>query len=145
MSRRKNTEPLKIARQAAVEYIDNKKFVETMESLRPSILSRLGISTEGYLPFAYELPDRRMPVKDGKLIQEYLDRRRKKEALEITINERLFGRQRSIASAVFIDGMKNREAAVHCDTSLSTVNRTRKNAYKELADELVTQGILSEW
>ena len=62
-----------IARRVAAEYAANRKFVKTMESVRPSILSRLGINTEGYLSFEYELPDRRIPKKDRSIVESGAD------------------------------------------------------------------------
>ena len=135
---------IRTAKRVAAEYSKNRKFVRTMETVRPSILLRLGINTEGYLPFAYELPNRRLPEKDRRIVEEYLDRRRKKEAVEITVEERVGEGQKEIIRSVFIDGMKNAEASRTYDVSVSTVNRMRKNAYEELVCELILAGICCE-
>ena len=137
-------ESLRTARRVASEYIENRRFVKTMESARPSILSRLGINTDGYLSFQYELPARRIPQRDRGIVEEYLDRRRKKEAVEITIAERIEEEQQGMMKAVFIDGMSNENAASEFGVSLSTVNRARKKFYEELVCELVWQGICIE-
>lgn len=141
---KKSTEHLQIAKRVAAEYAANKKFVKTMETVRPSILSRLGIDTDGYLSFQYELPDRRIPKRDRSIVEEYLDRRRKKEAVEITIAERIDEGQREVMNAVFIDGMSNDEAASDFGVSVSTVIRMRRKVYRELVCELVWQGICEE-
>ena len=133
-----------IARRVAAEYAANRKFVKTMESVRPSILSRLGINTEGYLSFEYELPDRRIPKKDRSIVEEYLDRRRKKEAVEITIAERIDEEQKELAKSIFIDGMSNTDASDDSGVSTATITRLRRKVYEELVCELIWQGICEE-
>ena len=135
---------MQTAKRVAAEYAANRKFVRTMETVRPSILSRLGISTEGYLSFEYELPDRRIPKKDRSIVEEYLDRRRKKEAVEITIAERIDEEQKDLAKGIFIDGTNSEDAASEFGVSISTVNRLRRKVYEELVCELIWQGICEE-
>ena len=128
------------AKKLARGYVENYTFVSDMEKIRPSIISRIGVDTDGWLPAGYRLPDMKMLPKDRRLAEEYIQRRREKEIVDIAVDGRLSGKCREVVSDSFRCRMKGDKIMEKYGICRNTVTNMRKKGLKAVAEEMILQG-----
>lgn len=124
----------------AAEYIKDyskmKKLVSVFERRRPSIVKRLGISTEGGFEAPAEEELRYLSKKDRRITEKYLRDKAAIAKVDTVISCRLHKTDAAIIRSIIDDQISTKEAAEKNGVSYVTARRARVRFREAFADEV---------